>query len=310
MTQHGQLASTSESLTAVGTRSPAGGTAVLLPTTGEIVRIAGIKMRPRLKASYAALAGDFRPLKLSGDYHRFASGPLLTILGDATGPFELSLTGEIDTGRSWELPTLVAHLATAANALVGAPALDATGALPSAEAGDTPRPARIVWATGKVDPDLAPQPDDYAIAQKCKLSAPLLAAYRTAGIEIVFIVPAGLDASDREALQALAAENGAPLHEAASLDDVAAALGWSGPAANQVAVASTAPNAAFSSDDASMTEPRAKVLAPGQQTSTGPGANSPWARPLILTGLATLAGAVAAVVLINQPAHPIQNPGR
>jgi len=219
----------------------AGRMAVLIPTTGEIVCIAGVKSRPRLASSYAAITGDYRPLRLSGDYHRFVSGPLTLIrpaqrgsqdtqgdLQGAHGPFELSLSGDIDTGQSWELPTLIAHLLTDVDRLAPCPPpagqADALK-IRAATDGIGGNAATIVWATGMVDTDLAPQPDDYAIAQKCRLSRPLLEGWKAAGHDFRFIVPRGLADADRAELAQLADAFSAPLIEAGNLGEVAGAVG-------------------------------------------------------------------------------------
>ena len=258
--------------------------AVLLPTTGEIVRIVGVKSRPRLASSYAAIVGDFRPLKLSADYHRFVTGPLTQILDPGAaggdGPFELSLSGEIDTGRSWELPTLVAHLLNRAGRLVACPAFDAG----DEEGDDDPLdsdPPTIVWATGKVDPDLAPQSDDYAIKQKCALSKPQLEAWRDKGHRFRFVVPAGLPDDDRKEIAELAAAFRAPVSEAASLQAVADAIGVD----LTDVVAGQVGNAVATRNDQG--QAGAAAVSP---EATGRGSAKPWPGRIIA------AGAVAAIV--------------
>ena len=81
---------------------------VIVPTTHEPITIESLKRRRRLPASYVALKGDFRPLQISSDYDRFVRGPLQAVLGELVS-FELVLDGDIDCGRSWELPVLIAH---------------------------------------------------------------------------------------------------------------------------------------------------------------------------------------------------------
>src|SRR5690606_2634536 len=130
----------------------------VIPTTGGPLFIEGIQVRKRLKSSYAVTKGDFRPLAFSPDYARFVSGPLTGHIDP--GPYELSLSGAIDSGRSWELPVLLAHLLHAPERLA------ASGGLAGeAEGTDANQATCLVWATGAVDTDLNPAPGTYEIAR-------------------------------------------------------------------------------------------------------------------------------------------------
>ncbi|MBI1383813.1 MAG: hypothetical protein GC150_02750 [Rhizobiales bacterium] len=263
---------------------------VLLPTTGGIARVVALKARPRLPASYLALKGDFRPLKISADYHRFVSGPLAAVLGDeaAGGPFELSLTGDIDTGRSWELPALITHLLAARGLLVECPDENDT-------AGDdgSGQPATVIWATGKVDPDLGPQADDYAIRQKCRLSRPLLAALGKRGHPIVIVVPAGLGAADMRELDALGETVQARVHTAASLPEVCAALG--------IELAAGEADVATASQAVATAEPSGTDIAPVR-----PGK---WRRHMLAGGLLGLFGLGAIAILASYWSDPSNENG-
>ena len=177
---------------------------VIIPTTAKPVELRAIKRRPRVPASYMATAGDFRPLPLSSDYHRFVNGPLRLVVDDLPA-VELSLSDALDCGRSWELPVLIAHL------------LEAAGRLDQAE-------PMLVWATGMVDADLDPQSADYHIPLKLELSRPLFAEAEALQQRRVMVVPPPKDASERQTIEAFCAQFGIALTIAASLDDVLAAF--------------------------------------------------------------------------------------
>ncbi|MEL6748543.1 MAG: hypothetical protein AAFO79_12150, partial [Pseudomonadota bacterium] len=194
--------------------------AVIAPTTGGLVQINGLKLRPRLQHSYVTMAGDFRPLGISADYHRLVAGPmaaeglLAEVADGGRHVYELSLSGDIDSGRSWELPTLVAHLAHADGRLV-----------PVAMEGLEPAEVTLIWATGMVDPDLAPQTGDYAIATKTALSGAPLGSHRAAGGDVEVIVSSALPVGDLQHLRAWCADNGFQLTTVDDLADLQAALG-------------------------------------------------------------------------------------
>lgn len=185
--------------------------AVVIPTTAAVIRIVDLRIRARLRTSYAALQGDFRPLGISEDYWRFLSGPMLELIDP--GPYEITLSGVIDSGRSWELPVMIAHLLHARGALTG-----------KLEDGQQPY-NRLIWSTGKVDAHLAPLPDFYHLEDKLAASKDLFSEARKNGVEICLIVPRNLAGRDAAAARAAALEFRADLHEVASLSDVILALG-------------------------------------------------------------------------------------
>lgn len=169
-------------------------TTVVAPTTGGTVWIERVRARPRLQASYAALKGDFRPLALSPDYHNFVNGPL-SAHGIVEGAHELLISEDIDSGRSWEIPVLIAHL------LESAERLHATG-------GDEPDVPDIIWATGSVDPELNPQGADYSVARKCEIAADLFKGWQADGRTAHLIVPDGMPDTDVAAVQDVASAHG------------------------------------------------------------------------------------------------------
>ena len=178
---------------------------VIIPTTAKPVELRAIKRRPRVPASYMAMAGDFRPLALSADYHRFVNGPLRSVVAELPS-VELSLSDALDCGRSWELPVLIAHL------------MEAAGRLGEAE-------AMLVWATGMVDADLNPQSADYHIALKLELSRPLFAEAAAQGEAIAMVVPPPQGPGERHMIAAFCAEFGIALTIASTLEEVLSAFG-------------------------------------------------------------------------------------
>ncbi len=223
-------------------------TFVIAPTTGGLIHVCGITPRSRqqLNNSFAVIKGDFRPLKMSGDYHRLASGPMaLAGVADTDVVYELALSGDIDSGRSWELPIVIAHLlrgagclTTAAEAIApdeGCPADEAAAAVAAGDTSataqsSTPRgqssPARprVIWATGSVDNELSPQAGDFSVRTKTALSLETLARYRDAGADVQVIVSAQLPPGDLSHLAGWAGEAGfafTPVATVAELRSVA-----------------------------------------------------------------------------------------
>ncbi len=135
--------------------------AVILPTTGAVLRLLTLVPRPGLPHGAAFAEGDYRPLALSPDYRALAGpeGPIARYLGRSIPPHELRLSGAPESGRSWEAPVALAHLLLARGWTL------------------TPDPAEAdltLWATGAVDLDLTLLPGDYAPERKVALSLELL----------------------------------------------------------------------------------------------------------------------------------------
>lgn len=186
---------------------------VVAPTTGGTVWIERIRARPRLQASYAALKGDFRPLALSADYHNFVSGPL-SAHGIVDGAHELLISEDIDSGRSWEIPTLIAHL------LASREQLHVAGN----DGSDDAQPD-IIWATGSVDPELHPQGADYSVARKCEIASELFAGWQGEHRTVHLIVPAGMPDNDVAAVQEAAQHHGFRLSIVDSFEALKSAIG-------------------------------------------------------------------------------------
>jgi hypothetical protein len=149
--------------------------AVLIPTTSELLVIRGLVERHRLPRSHAVIAGDFRSLAISADFHQLVTGPLQP-LHQSRGAVELRLSGDIDSGRSWELPVSLAHIIAAHGRLVG----------------DTAAADIVVWATGAIDSELALVDDDYDVARKIETSLGELRRLAAAGKDVRILLPASV----------------------------------------------------------------------------------------------------------------------
>ena len=190
---------------------------IVVPTTGGLVWVRSLKKRPRLKSSYAIMDGDFRPLKLSKDYHYFVTGPL-TLIQDPAQVFELSLSDNIDSGRSWEFPTLLAHLLEKQNTLEFA---DADKLEENGDPGFD-----LIWATGMLDPDLAPVAADYKLERKLELSRPLFENCVKHSRAIRILLSADLPVQEREMFEQAAKEFGADYHEISTLGELTKNIWW------------------------------------------------------------------------------------
>lgn len=176
--------------------------AILVPTTGGPARIASLVRRPRLARSMVTSADDFRPLPIAESYHRLVEGPLAG-LDEAPTHWHLTLTARVETGRSWELPVLLAHRALARGAVLA----------------DLHDADIVLWASGAVDGALDPAGAARHLREKLVASADALAA---AGARTRFIIAA--DAPERGHLAAAAEASGAPLVEVARFADIERAL--------------------------------------------------------------------------------------
>ena len=183
---------------------------VIVPTTHEPITVVSLKRRKRLPASYVALKGDFRPLQISSDYDRFVRGPLQAVLAELVS-FELVLDGDIDCGRSWELPVLVAHWLEVAERA-------------EAEGRAEPDSAPLVWATGMVDADLRPLPSDYHIPRKIAACAGNFAGWRADFGKIIAIVPKTAEPEEEARLRDLFAAEDIPVHFIADFEELDAVL--------------------------------------------------------------------------------------
>lgn len=162
--------------------------AVLVPTTGGTALVCGLEAKPRLPRSKVTRVGDFRAFPIEQDYHRLVEGTHAA-LGDTPGNWHLTLSDRVETGRSWELPVLLAHRAVRHGATL-------TGAIEEADV--------LILATGAVDAALDPAGEVQFVREKLEHAAPYLARAR-ADAEVLIVLGAGGAAADLAAAEAAAA---------------------------------------------------------------------------------------------------------
>jgi len=165
--------------------------AVLVPTTGGTAIVCGLERKPRLPRSKVTKVGDFRAFPIEQDYHRLVEGAD-DALGDMGGNWHLTLSDRVETGRSWELPVLLAHRALVHGA-------ELTGDLAEADL--------VVFATGAVDSALDPAGEVHFVAEKLEHAAPLLARARP-DAQVLFVLGAGGAPKELVAAEAAAARLG------------------------------------------------------------------------------------------------------
>ncbi len=151
---------------------------VLVPTTGKLNRVLRIDPYPDLVHSFVVRQGDVERLPITRKYADLTSeGGPLAALGSPVKPglYRLLLAGPIDTGDSWQLPVLLAHVAVALGKKL----------TEEATKGDI-----VLWSTGAVDVDLNVVDHDYRLPAKIAYSRTALQEAAAAGAQIVAILPA------------------------------------------------------------------------------------------------------------------------
>ena len=159
---------------------------VLIPTPSKPIRIRRISPRPDLPASLVVRGADFRSLRWSNDYQQFVSphGPVQALVKKrAGGAFMLQVEDEIDDGRSWEVPVLIAHRL-----------LDQGH--PFATSDD--EALMVVFATGQLDfdtgkaaADQAVGAGEYHLSEKIRAAVPMLRDAAGRGARVVCLIPPG-----------------------------------------------------------------------------------------------------------------------
>jgi hypothetical protein len=148
--------------------------AVIIPTTegpAPIWKLTRLSQAPR---SVMLTQDDYRPLQPSARYHAFIQpgSPLAARIGMSSSQYEMRLGAKIETGRSWELPTALAHwLLTQGDQL------------------DHEHPDLVIWATGALDIDLRVLPEDYHLLAKLERSAAALITWFDRAVPVLVLLP-------------------------------------------------------------------------------------------------------------------------
>ncbi|MCA3448696.1 MAG: hypothetical protein INF93_18650 [Rhodobacter sp.] len=152
--------------------------AVFVPTTLGACLVDSIrKLSGPIPNSMVLPVDGHSPLHMSQDYNHMMrpGGVVATKVGASGEVFELRLRGEIDMGRSWELPVALAHRLHTLGHQFAAPE--------EAEA--------LIWATGKLGSDarasVLEDKDGYCIAAKLVADDTRLSA--SAGLRRLFLFP-------------------------------------------------------------------------------------------------------------------------
>jgi hypothetical protein len=163
---------------------------VLVPTAGSLIRISTLKARPDLPASVVVAAPSYIPMPITREYDVLTSeaGPLAAVGAPVKpGRYWLRLSGEVNSGESWEIPVILAHLVFALGV----------------ELVEQPSEADVVlWSTGEVDAKLNIVDRNYRVPPKVARSRTGLHEAAAAGAQIIGILPAGEDDSPLRSLLA------------------------------------------------------------------------------------------------------------
>ena len=162
-------------------------TRILVATTRGPSAVQRLTAEDEDVRSVICLDGKAMSLPVSGAYDQFVRQPTgLVERHFGHGSYRLDVEHPIDDGASWQLGVFLAH------------ALEAAGAL----AGRGIRPARLVWATGEVDRDLAIRPVAH-VAEKMERSEAAIRSAVAEGVPVLVMLPR---ANAREAAPAWLAE--------------------------------------------------------------------------------------------------------
>ena len=86
-----------------------------IPTTSGVSWIVGLEVIDPLPVNQVLKQDGFQQLSISPEYHQLCQNALLQL--GCRGPFRLTLSEDVESGRSWELPVLLAHVLHAQGAL-------------------------------------------------------------------------------------------------------------------------------------------------------------------------------------------------
>ena len=148
---------------------------VFTATTGGPVQIQRLthEIAPN---STMCIGGSLESLPISNSYHDFiklGTGVINGEFGLKETSIRADVSGQIDTGNSWQLAFYLAH------------AIDADQN--SSITGDIDKADHIIWATGTIDYDLNVGPVDY-VSQKLEKSTELIQKISTKTKEMTIII--------------------------------------------------------------------------------------------------------------------------
>lgn len=157
---------------------------VLVPTTAQPVPIVELSAFPNLELSTVVSPDWVEDTEVTRVYRQMLQphGCIGRLVPEvAKQRFVLVLGDRIDTGRSWQLPVLCAHLLAAAGATL----------TPEPDGADV-----VVWATGAIAMNVAVAPDavpiethDYALARKFAVTGDVLRRVVAKGGRAVALLP-------------------------------------------------------------------------------------------------------------------------
>jgi hypothetical protein len=169
---------------------------VLVPTTGSLSWVVSIEERPELPASQIIVRHEPQD-GLSKNYNGLTSiGGVFEKLGSPVRPgrYMLRLAEPIESGNSWELPVILAHLVVASGHEL---------------AEELSQADMVLWSTGAVAPNLRVEAHDYRVAHKVAHSRNALQQAAAGDARIIAILPAPSDGEDASPWCSLLADAGA-----------------------------------------------------------------------------------------------------
>jgi len=151
--------------------------AVMVPTTREPVWITSLAELPDGFTSMVLADEDYRTLDMSADFDMLVSahGPFARNIGGyVPKAYEVRLTAPLESGRSWEVPTLVALYLT----MLGHEIVD-----------DRETCDAVIMASGAVNMSLDIARHRYFLAKKLRVCGPSLANAAESGVATIVRLP-------------------------------------------------------------------------------------------------------------------------
>lgn len=193
---------------------------VLVPTTARPVPIVDLKAYPALALSTVVSPDWIEDAEVTSRYRLMLQphGSIGRLLPDVAGQrFVLVLADRIDTGRSWQLPVVCAHLAIAKGGTL---------------TGDPDEADLVIWATGSIAMNVAAaaaaipiEAHDYALERKVAMTADQFRRVLGRGGRVLALLPP--DPGPRPEVDGVRLLSVSQLGEVASI--LSAAMGEEGP---------------------------------------------------------------------------------